>query len=210
MCYVQNCSKGNELGSYFVTGACTVHFHYLKVYLAARFADLKSNADLCNDVALAYVLMSDEAAALALLDSFNNWLSSIDPDRVRLSAGPGILGAGLLVPARADPAGGGAVVRRLPQFDCAWLRAQGRRRRGAAWAAHAPPAMARPDGGDDGAVQGSRRRALEDVAAEALLLPGRGRALPRGQVQCGAPSSTWAAQCRVRTSVPRTVCTPRS
>ena len=106
MCYVQNCSKGNELGSYFVTGACTAHFQDLKVDLAARFADLKSNADLCNDVALAYVLMSDEAAVLALLDSLNNWLSSIDPGPCPIVGGPGILGAGLLVPASAGPAGG--------------------------------------------------------------------------------------------------------
>src|SRR6266567_1860784 len=86
MCYVQTCPKGNELASCFVTGACAQHFQTLTNDLAAQYPDLQSNADLCNDVALAYVLMSDEAAVLALLDDLNNWLTAVDPERVRLSA----------------------------------------------------------------------------------------------------------------------------
>src|SRR5947209_5160057 len=46
MCYVQICPKGNELASYFVTGACAQHFQTLTNDLAAQYPDLKSNADL--------------------------------------------------------------------------------------------------------------------------------------------------------------------
>lgn len=86
MCYVQNCQTPNELDSYFVAGSCITHFNILKTDLATKFPDLKSNADLCNDVALAYVLMSDEAAVLALLDDLNDWLAAVDPENVRLTA----------------------------------------------------------------------------------------------------------------------------
>jgi hypothetical protein len=88
MCYVPNCTNESiPDGWCFVAGVCAPHLKQLKDGFAAKYSDLKADPDLCHNVALAFVLMSDEAAVLALLEGLNTWLADVDPQHVRLTAG---------------------------------------------------------------------------------------------------------------------------
>lgn len=79
MCYIDSCGKANELGGRFQAGACKQHFEDLKKKFATDYSGLNANTDLCHDIALAYVFMSDEAAVLDRLDGLNDFLSQVDP-----------------------------------------------------------------------------------------------------------------------------------